>query len=160
MKAAALEAFGLRWSEGGYSVYGMISAWIKSCYRGDFNFKNPLISLVSILCLVLISWWNPTEPRVSICLFVFFTSLVLGNSLFGLLETEALVFLAKISFSVFLFHGIFLWLLRRFESQDPLRHLLFMGTAGVLTLLVATFIYRNIECPLMVKNHRNPNNKT
>jgi peptidoglycan/LPS O-acetylase OafA/YrhL len=91
---------------------------------------------------------------------VFFTVIASGNTVFGLLNMRGALWLGEISYSIYLCHGLVLWLI----MQNVLPHIpgyrytaiWFVGSAVVMTpivVLLCSASYLLIEKPLIAAGH-------
>jgi peptidoglycan/LPS O-acetylase OafA/YrhL len=92
----------------------------------------------------------------SLLMLVVFAPIALGNSLWGLLNLRPFRVLGEISYSIYLIHGIilyvlFTWLLPTFLSTETSHGMLVMGLCGstALVVLTAAITYLLIEKPGM-----------
>ena len=144
----------------GFFVLGMLLARdmprLQACY-GRFSFRSKAwLWLLALACYSHQAWFFPSSRlqrvplyrdgliAVGVALFVFFA---LSPSRFSAwLEGKALVFLGKISYSVYLFHAVILLsLVHSFFGRVPMG-LLWVGT-GLLTVGIAALAYQVIELP-------------
>jgi peptidoglycan/LPS O-acetylase OafA/YrhL len=90
-----------------------------------------------------------------------FLSFVLGHRLLGLLTTASAKLLGAISYSIYLLHGIVLYLVLRvtnhfcpITSLDPLRYWVLIAGCGCLVVICSAISYRFIEHPFIDRSHR------
>lgn len=114
--------------------------------------------------LVLAGIWKSTsffEPLVFAGLSGLFASVASGNSLWGVLRSRGADFLGRISYSVYLFHGLVLYVaadvilgLRTIAEMDGTRYGLLMTALGCVVISVAFLVFQRIEAPGIAFGHR------
>lgn len=140
---------------------GIVAAALCPLIRSRFDrvdFKGPVFSLVGIGTVLVLFF--AASPRYgfaeSTWLIGPFLLIALGNDWFGLLVSKPMLFLGKISYSIYLIHGLWLYLSFYFvvsfysiESM-PLAffYLLIAGLGGIL-IAIAALWYRCFEAPFM-----------
>lgn len=92
-------------------------------------------------------------------LFVVFVFVVAGNDFYGLLSSRAVFLLGTVSYSLYVTHGIALYvlshLLNRWVSVltlSPLQYWAFIGVAGVVEVCFAIFLYRTVELRFVARS--------
>jgi peptidoglycan/LPS O-acetylase OafA/YrhL len=139
-------------------VYGGLVAWLAVHGRISRRFiGHPLVSVL-VLCgaavslLAFRSIYGLTQMTL---LALCFVPIALGNSLFGLLETRASLYLGEISYSIYLVHGavlfiVFTMLAPHFAGQvsQPL-YLLFMPALAPAVVLFSSLTFFAVERPGM-----------
>jgi peptidoglycan/LPS O-acetylase OafA/YrhL len=95
--------------------------------------------------------------------FLVFLCFIYGNDLFGLLRTSAAKFLGTISYSIYLIHGIVLYLVLRGVDYfypivflSPEIYWTIMAVAAVLVLIISAITFRYIEYPFLHKTQSKP----
>lgn len=119
---------------------------------------RPAASIVAAACVLTIARFQPmvyTLPGAAV-LFVAFTIIAAGNSMFGLLTCRAARVLGLLSYSVYLLHNWVLFLCSRLVnhylpiSALPLEHYWALGLGVVtLTIGIAALTYRFVEYPTL-----------
>jgi peptidoglycan/LPS O-acetylase OafA/YrhL len=119
---------------------------------------SKLSTVIIIVSLFLVVQFCTTAYALIPCLLLtlIFTLIAGGNSLFGLLTIRASRLLGDLTYSIYLLHGILLFVVFRFvigitkaSQLSPLEHwaIIFFCTP---VLIIITFIsYRKIELPFM-----------
>lgn len=119
---------------------------------------SPAASIVAICCLVLALNTNPqTFPVQTIgLLWLSFTIIAAGNSLFGLLIFGVCRQLGEITFGIYLLHGPLLFLVLRFglgwpmaASQTPVEHWMLILAITPILIIIATLSFVWLERPCM-----------
>jgi len=137
---------------------GMIIANVRVPARVHAWAKSGLAAGLSlILIAVTLAWAAPKFGwRESLLLAGPFACLCMGNTWFGLLTSEPIRFLGRISYSFYLLHVVLLaaelLILRRyanFNSIGPIRYWLFALASGAITIWVSAISYEHLEYPLL-----------
>jgi peptidoglycan/LPS O-acetylase OafA/YrhL len=92
---------------------GVVGAyWVRS-KRLQLLGQGPLPALIGMAAfsVVFFAAGRPYNPISLILLTVFFVVIASGNSLFGLLTSKSSLWLGEISYSIYLTHGLLLWVL-------------------------------------------------
>lgn len=136
---------------------GGLCAWAKHYqnYLTKFAVGLPatLIALVSISAAIF--YPNTMDGVHVLMITVFFIAVVLGNDIFGLFSSRASIVLGEISYSIYLLHGILLYLL--FTVANPLdiadytieEFLVLTPLLTILVVVVSALSYRWIEKPCL-----------
>ena len=130
--------------------------------------RGPWFAVLALFIMVCVFWGvEPISPDKrymvwrSALLFIPFLIIALENDLFGILSTKPLIYLGKISYSVYLIHGIVLYLISRwinihipFESISPIQFWIFVVISGFSTVWLSSLLFSRVEYPMM--NGRRP----
>jgi peptidoglycan/LPS O-acetylase OafA/YrhL len=133
---------------------GMLAAFILK-----FEKLNPILGKVeffigaTIAFITLFIFFDEGYGFLqSLILFIFFLSVLHGNSLFGLLKTRAMRLLGMISYSIYLIHNIVLWIMfNRWNSFEPIQTIspetfwLIVVFSGAIVVLFSLITFRYIE---------------
>jgi peptidoglycan/LPS O-acetylase OafA/YrhL len=91
-----------------------------------------------------------------ICISLAFAIIACGNSLFGILTHNTSRLLGQISYSIYLLHGMLLFLTFRFvigfpaaSNFSPVLHWSIIASCGILLVIVSSFTYRYVELPFI-----------
>ena len=92
-------------------------------------------------------------------LTVFFVAIASGHSLWGLLRLPGLLWLGDITYSIYLLHGLFLWVvlqwfLPRAMATSPPVFLGSVVTLDVVLVLVSSLVFMTIERPAILLGKR------
>jgi peptidoglycan/LPS O-acetylase OafA/YrhL len=141
-------------------LLGMSLAYVFQQYRWEKYLTHPIASIAIILALGL-GWIIPIPPSLQLaCMLFAFVGILYGNSLFGLLTNPAARYLGAISYSIYLLHGIILFV--TFHSLNhwvPVKTLLPIGFWSItaictmLVIIVAGLSYRYVEYPIMQRRY-------
>ena len=115
---------------------------------------SPLSSIIVLLSVAIAVFFS-SLPHVFmvLLLFVAFFLLVFGNDIFGLLSSPASKLLGEISYSIYLLHGILLFVaFSLFDSWSPAGvdlniFMLFMPLFSIVVVLFCSLTYYYIEHP-------------
>lgn len=140
----------IKWITFGFG-FGILGAWINNLIPLDKPLTQFWASLLSVTLFFMGVFPGATTLQRYSFLFGAFILIAYGNDLFGLLSSHSMRVLGRISYSIYLFHGIVLWSLQRFQAEDPIKHWCFVGAAGLLTILVSMISYQFIEFPFLKK---------
>ncbi|MCI5145108.1 MAG: acyltransferase [Candidatus Electrothrix sp. AR3] len=95
-----------------YFLVGAVSASMSTVDTYRARAQSKLASYLSIGCLLVLFMFfrNSYGEWQLLLMAIFFLCVSLGNSLFGILELPSLVLLGEISYSVYLLHGLLLYI--------------------------------------------------
>jgi len=144
-----------------YFVYFLIGALAASFYSNDRlralaqNKFASVIAASSIVC-IFVFFHTPYGLWQDILLAMFFIPVAFGNSMFGLFKLPVFTMLGDISYSIYLLHGIILYLLftvfiPSFFSQITSLSWIYAGMSltGIIVVCVSWLTYSLIEKPFM-----------
>jgi peptidoglycan/LPS O-acetylase OafA/YrhL len=124
--------------------------------------RSKAAGIIALACLltVVVLLYEPFNLLGITLLTIFFVAIASGNTLFGLLKMRAALWLGEISYSIYLCHGLILWIimqniLPRFSAFNPTAKL-FVISAVVITPVVILFSsasYLLLERPLIAIGH-------
>lgn len=140
--------------------FGMLAAYLQSLLPERFSrlARSPAFAVVALLVLVLHFYANPPTYSVeqSLFLLVPFLAVALGNDFFGFLSLRPMEFLGRISYSIYVVHGLILFSLShlinhwiQFQSLGPWIFWCFVCLAGTLAICISAGMYHSIELPWM-----------
>jgi len=137
---------------------GMIAAIIARSTRFQTFASTHVSSAVIVACLVILVVLSPTIEGIAPMLLLTFVFILIacGNSLFGLLTHAVSRTLGEMSYSIYLLHGIALFILFRFvigldqaESLSPTMHWIYIVGLTPMLLALCFLTYVLIERPAM-----------
>jgi peptidoglycan/LPS O-acetylase OafA/YrhL len=145
---------------------GMFIAWLQQYWNISFKrIPNTVKTLIIVACFFLIGFMNPGMYGVkqSALLILPFAFIANGYSCHGFLNTSAVRHLGQISYSVYLFHGTFIYLgLTTFSATicpipqlTAIQYWGFVMLLSILVVLFASLTYRFVEYPF-IQGHRRP----
>jgi peptidoglycan/LPS O-acetylase OafA/YrhL len=151
-------------------VGGIVASFIiKNNFHLEF-FRKPLFGIFAILCLVFEVLYFKTsfQPLALVLLSVFFIAAVADNVLFKVFSFKASQFLSTISYSIYLLHGIILFVMFKFvigfevaRDFSVIQYWCVICCAAVILVLISSLSYRFIELPFLnlakSKNFNRPN---
>jgi peptidoglycan/LPS O-acetylase OafA/YrhL len=141
-----------------YFLVGAIAASIHDIALLRRVAQSKIGSCAAIACMVLLftMFGKGYGKWQTLVMAVFFCCVALGNSLFGMLRLRALVCLGEISYSVYLLHGLLLYVCFSLLFPDFMNaaRSLFqvsvgMSVVGSLLVLVSWITFSAIERPFM-----------
>lgn len=116
-----------------------------------FDFESKSISFISLLLIFNLFYFSHSDIAIIITGLLFFI-ICNGNSIFGFLKNDVSRFLGEISYSIYLLHGIVLYILFfYFDIYDISNFNLFYydilvtSCSGLLVVFVCSFTYMFIE---------------
>jgi peptidoglycan/LPS O-acetylase OafA/YrhL len=141
-------------------LFGIIAAHIVDKVP-KLNFvKKYWFSIVPIVGFIGVYHYQH-EPYsfVQYCItLIILLSFIYGNDLFGLLRTKAAIFLSTLSYSIYLLHGIVLFVVLNITNYfikisviSPAFFWLLVLFSAILVVLVSMFTYRYIEHPFLIR---------
>jgi peptidoglycan/LPS O-acetylase OafA/YrhL len=137
-------------------VFGMACAYLMDMPRLA-EIVRVRLSLVGTLALIGAFLLPPPINEGflrTILLFVFFATVVSGNSLFGIFLLRGSKYLGVISYSIYLLHGVILyWAFRAFRSMGvadtPIDFWLTVALAGLVTIVASGVTFLRVERPFI-----------
>lgn len=120
------------------SVYWVRSAALQRWSRGAFG------SLAALLAIALVVSCFPTAytPGEVVGLTIFFAVVASGNDFWGILRWPGLLWLGDVTYSIYLLHGLLLWLV----FQQILPHALAIQPGAFILTAVAVAIVLVLAC--------------
>lgn len=145
------------WMITGFGV-GILTAHLKVELKSFPALRRPGCTVVAGLLLLLVLFVVPPEAGVleSALLAPIFVMIVFGNDFHGLLTSRPIAYLGAISYSVYLLHGIVLYVVIQganryinLVSLSPVTYWAIVGLAGGAVILLASVSYRFLELPFI-----------
>ncbi len=136
---------------------GMLTAVIRSRWKVPAWVRGVPGLLVCLICVGLLSLGSGTQTLgSSLAMGVLFVTVACGQDLRGLLTSQPARWLGTISYSVYLMHGIVLYVVLRranalvlIGSLSDVAYWLLIGGAGLLTVLLSAVTYSCVERPFI-----------
>jgi peptidoglycan/LPS O-acetylase OafA/YrhL len=125
--------------------------------------RSKAAGIVALVCLlgVVMFLYEPFNVLGIALLTVFFVVIASGNTLFGLLKMRAALWLGEISYSIYLCHGIILWIIMRnifprFSGFHPTAKLFVLSALAItpVVILFSSASYLLLERPFITIGHR------
>ncbi|EPS9113085.1 acyltransferase family protein [Klebsiella pneumoniae] len=124
---------------------------------GEVFFKRKIFSVLSCVAIV-IAMLTPAKNNLllfGVFSFLFFLSVVMGNDLFGLLSLHTSKILGEISYSIYLMHGIVLFVLFKFlyPYEDFFvfsEYIILLPLFLFVVVAFSAFTYLKIEHPFII----------
>jgi len=141
-----------------YLILFLIGGWmsyLESFFTNkilDSYFPNIFTILLFILSIFI---FEPFSVLQILTMSLFFVFVVRGVSIFGLLKTDFSIYLGEISYSIYLLHGLVLFIMYSLlpiysmGSKSLIFHLYFLPLITFVVILVSSFTYIYIEKPGM-----------
>jgi peptidoglycan/LPS O-acetylase OafA/YrhL len=139
-------------------VVAVLEDWLK---RRAFEYGNWRWTLLALALLVVGLTCKSYSKVQMVVLAVPFALFVLGNSLHGLLENRGMKILGEASFSIYLLHGIVIYLLFSvfslfdFSTGSFVHYAWLLPIVVVLVSSLSVATYWGIERPFLLKKSRN-----
>jgi peptidoglycan/LPS O-acetylase OafA/YrhL len=131
--------------------------------RNDFLkkiFQKNIIGFIAFLLLVfeIVYFYSGYGWMQSLLLGLFFISIVVNNDFFKIFKVRASQFLGTISYSVYLLHGIVLFVSFRFvfgtdvaKTFSAFEHLVINLLITLVVVVVSSLTYKFVEYPFLKK---------
>lgn len=138
-----------------FFIIGGITAYLNYSLKKEIDIKNSkIIALLSLSLLISSLFFKDIYQPIPI-LFVslFFVSVALGNTLFGILSKPSSVLLGEISYSIYLLHGFIIYLsfsvlkLVNLQEISAITHTMMMPLLIIVVIFFSTLTYLYIEKP-------------
>jgi peptidoglycan/LPS O-acetylase OafA/YrhL len=138
-----------------FFAIGGFSAYVNKYYEiPDSIIKSKLISSITLVSVVSTIFYPITFDSVHVALIsLFFILVVLGNDMFGIFSLKSSVLLGEISYSIYLLHGIILYLvfsvfdIAVIETFSLQEYLIFMPLICVSAIFISAYTFILIEKP-------------
>jgi peptidoglycan/LPS O-acetylase OafA/YrhL len=141
-----------------YFLAGAVAASLARNERARFAASHPAVTVVALISLMLAFALFEGEYvfNRAILLAAFFIPVALGNSIFGILSLEPFRVLGDISYSVYILHGIVLYVLYTLlfpatinpQSNAYLFYGL-MAVTGIVVVVISWITYSLVERPFI-----------
>lgn len=138
-----------------FFAIGGLSAYLNRHYKiPNSIIKSKLVSIVAALAIGFAIFHPITfDSKHVLMISLFFIPIVLGNDLFGLFSLKSSILLGEISYSIYLLHGIVLYLsfsvfkIAILENLSLQEYLIFMPVMCVVVILISALTFISIEKP-------------
>tara|TARA_R110001599_G_scaffold79463_3_gene215303 strand:+ start:7391 stop:8578 length:1188 start_codon:yes stop_codon:yes gene_type:complete len=125
-----------------------IAERLKSATRN----REKIVSAINLILMVLVLFYPRTLDFIHVAIIaLLFLLIVSGNDIFGLLSLRSSIVLGEISYSIYLLHGIILYVIFSmfkpisFSDYSISEFILFMPLVAVLVVLISAITYLFIE---------------
>lgn len=125
----------------------------------NIKFDSIVVSIVILLCLFSIFYFNNGLTLRMILISIVFTCIAMGSTVFGLLRNSTLKLLGEISYSTYLLHGLVLFTIFNFgiglenlKQWTPTEYCLAVFSITPLVIIVSVLGFKYIEEPFMNKS--------
>ena len=139
-------------------VGGIVAAFIvKHNFHLAF-FKKLGFGLFAIICLIFeMNYFQSSfQPWALLLISIFFIAVIADNPLLKIFSSRASQFLSTISYSLYLLHGIVLFIIFKFvigfevaKSFSPIQHWSVIAGCAIILILTSSLTYRFIELPFL-----------
>ena len=136
-------------------VLGILAATILSSSNKNTNIlRHSIFQGLATISIILFFFLFPGGfgNLQSSFLFVFFLSIIFGNTIFGLLSTRAARLLGMISYSIYMVHNIIIWIIFKvgnmyvsIETMTPIMFWILVIFISMLVVLISSMTYKYIE---------------
>jgi peptidoglycan/LPS O-acetylase OafA/YrhL len=114
------------------------------------------VVIALLLCVVVTEFESVYEFLTLLCLSFVFAGIACGNTLFGVLTHKTSRLLGQVSYSIYLLHGLLLFVTFRFilgfpaaSRLSPTVHWVVIAICGILLVILCSFTYYCIELPFI-----------
>ena len=137
-----------------YFTLFLVGGWVAYYKKHLVKYipKSVVFDILTVMFLISSIFLFETNSLYQIlAITFFFSSIVSGNSIFGLLRADFSLFLGEISYSIYLMHGLILFLIYKVIKIYDLidinftEHLLLSPLIGLNVVIVSTLTYIYIE---------------
>jgi peptidoglycan/LPS O-acetylase OafA/YrhL len=160
---AAFRLFGLNTHIAATFLGGILAVYWRSSPRLILwanSSVGSLVALISISCVLLFRS-DPFSAASIILLTVFFVCVASGNTIFGVLTMQGSLWLGEISYSIYLLHGIVLWIVMQ-NILPQIHGFIFtphwfaisMLSTTLIVLSVSTITHVFLERPFIEWGHQ------
>lgn len=141
-------------------LIGFIVFFIQEKIKLNFNFDTILISVINLSIIILtVVYFDSYSVYQYLLLGLIFAMFVFGNSLFGLLKKPFSVALGEITYSIYLVHGIIIYIIftlifENFIADYGKLYFYMLPFVSIIILSISVLTYKYIELPFMKKGKK------
>lgn len=136
---------------------GGVSSWVSLKFFNENNIlRTGVYSSVSVLLVAVVLFYPKTFDAAHIAIISLLFMLVAGGcDMFGLLRSASAILLGEISYSIYLLHGLILYVVLTYvpvvnvESLDLMNYSLLMPAIAMLVIIFSCATYLLIEKPFV-----------
>lgn len=155
-----------------YFAVGAVAFPLSRLIRTHINCSSFKVSILSVALIVILFLYPKThDPFHVLVMAIFFILISAGNNIFGMLSSKTSLLLGEISYSIYLLHGIVLYLI--FTCWSPLEvskftlaeFILFLPLISLVVVIISVLTFLVIENPaikmgkaLRLKKRKSVNN--
>lgn len=138
--------------------YGIIASILHKYYKPKINLKSGIVSIVLVLLIIFnVSYFKSSENFISISIqAIIFIIIIYGNNFWGVLVNKQSQILGQLSYSIYLIHGIVLFVFNTFIFDKSFlitlnfHQYLSLGFLYTFVIVLVSFItHKYIELPFM-----------
>jgi peptidoglycan/LPS O-acetylase OafA/YrhL len=146
-----------------FFAFGSLVAWVVDELKGSYSefFSNGYWSSLSIVLILCAVFYPDTFDFLHFILIsLFFVLIVFGVDIFGLLKLRGSIILGEVSYSIYLLHGMVLYVLFSVFFNDVVTELsrseyyMYMPLVGIVVVLLSIFTFWFIEKPAILYGKR------
>lgn len=135
---------------------GMVAALLARNSKVQRIASEKYVSFLIILLLLITILFFPSvySPIPYICVCLVFIAIACGNTLFGILSHHTSRLLGQISYSLYMLHGILLFITFKFvlgfeyaAAQSPMEYWIIIAFCSIILIIICSFTYYYIERP-------------
>lgn len=139
-------------------LFGMAAAHIVNRFNLNKICSNQWFSIIPVVILATMPFIFSSGYSILASTFVFivFLSFLYDNNFFGLLIAPASKYIGTISYSIYLLHGIVLYVVLHaidkffpIKMLNPVSYWLIIGGCGLVVILLSGITYRFVEHPFI-----------
>ena len=112
------------------------------------------VLIIALMVVAVVYFPNIYSPIPFLCFALAFIGIACGNTLFGVLSHKASRLFGQISYSIYMLHGLLLFVTFRFilgfqfvGAQTPFGYWVILACCGVVLVIVCSFTFYFIERP-------------
>ena len=139
-----------------YFLFGGLTAYLLKTLRNDFNYDSTSVSIATLFLILIITLYPRTlDLAHSILIFVLFFLITNGNSIFGILRWKSCRVLGEASYSIYLLHGIVLYVLFTeielvdFKTASFIEYLTILPIVSIIVVIFSCLTFLTIEQPFI-----------
>lgn len=136
---------------------GAIAPFVIKYGNLKINFNSYIFGFFNLICLILIAQFESSSNLICKSLIILvFSSIALGNDVFGVLKSSTIKFLGEMCYSTYLLHGIILFIVMYFGigaekamKLSPQNYCLVIFAVTPLVVIFSFLGFKYIESPFM-----------
>lgn len=139
-----------------FLVGGIAAYMVKMEWFNRVNVSSKFVSALSVILLAGVTFYTQIFSVLHVIMMsLLFILIVMGNDIFGLLRLNSAKLLGEVSYSIYLLHGVVLYMVfTQFSvvditTLDANTYSLLMPVIGVMVVLLSCITYLYIEKPFI-----------